>query len=86
MTVRLTAVALRALSVVTILGAWEVYGRRTSPLLFTYPSAIALAGLKLAETSALWTALGQSLAVLAVGLALSVVIGVAVPPGEMAYR
>jgi NitT/TauT family transport system permease protein len=78
LTVRLTTVALRALSVVAILGAWEVYGRRTSPLLFTYPSAIALAALKLAATSALWTALGQSLAVLAVGLALSVVVGVAV--------
>jgi ABC-type nitrate/sulfonate/bicarbonate transport system permease component len=77
-TVRLTAVALRALSVVVILGAWEVYGRHTSPLLFTYPSAIALAGLKLAGTSALWTALGQSLAVLGAGLGLSVVIGVAV--------
>ena len=74
---RLTTVALRALSVVVILGAWELYGRHTSPLLFTYPSAIALAGFQLARTSALWTALGQSLTVLAAGLGLSVVVGVA---------
>jgi ABC-type nitrate/sulfonate/bicarbonate transport system permease component len=74
---RLKAAALRALSVAVVLGIWELAGRRTSPLLFTYPSAIALAGSQLARTSALWTALGQSLAVLAVGLALSVAVGVA---------
>lgn len=69
--------ALRVLSVIVILAGWEWYGRHTSPLLFTYPSAIAGAGLRLAQTSALWMALGQSLTVLALGLALSIVVGVA---------
>jgi NitT/TauT family transport system permease protein len=73
----LTRVALRTLSVIAILAGWEWYGRRTSPLLFTYPSAIAAAGAKLVVTSAFWVALGQSLAVLGAGLALAVVIGVA---------
>lgn len=74
---RLSTIALRVLSLAVILGAWELYGRHTSPLLFTYPSAIAVAGFQLARTSALWTALGQSLTVLAAGLGLSVVVGVA---------
>ena len=74
----MSRVALRALSVIAILGGWEWYGRRTSPLLFTYPSAIAAAGAKLAVTGAFWMALGQSLAVLSAGLGLSIVIGVAV--------
>jgi len=73
----LSRVALRALSVIAILGAWEWYGRRTSPLLFTYPSAIAVAGARLVVTPAFWTALEQSLAVLGAGLALAIVIGVA---------
>ena len=68
---------LRVLSIVALLGAWEWYGRRTNPLLFTYPSAIGLAGLQLALTGAFWKALGQSLSVLAWGLLLSVVVGVA---------
>jgi ABC-type nitrate/sulfonate/bicarbonate transport system permease component len=74
----LSTVALRVLSVLAILGGWEWYGRHTSPLLFTYPSAIAQAGAQLALTGALWKALGQSLSVLGWGLALSVVAGVAV--------
>jgi ABC-type nitrate/sulfonate/bicarbonate transport system permease component len=74
----LSAVALRALSVAAILGGWEWYGRRTSPLLFTYPSAVAAAGVQLALNGALAKALGQSLSVLAWGLGLSVVVGVAV--------
>jgi ABC-type nitrate/sulfonate/bicarbonate transport system permease component len=68
---------LRALSVAVILLAWEWYGRRTNPLLFTYPTAIAEAGVKLAHSGVLWKALGQSLSVLAWGLLLSIVVGVA---------
>lgn len=68
---------LRILSIIALLGAWEWYGRHTNPLLFTYPSAIGLAGLQLALTGAFWKALGQSLSVLAWGLLLSVVVGVA---------
>jgi NitT/TauT family transport system permease protein len=69
--------AVRLLSLAAILGGWEWYGRRANPLLFTYPTAIGQAALELGRTSALWTALGQSLSVLAWGLLLSTVIGVA---------
>ncbi|HSR22093.1 MAG TPA: ABC transporter permease [Candidatus Eisenbacteria bacterium] len=68
---------LRALSVAAILGCWEWYGRRTNPLLFTYPTAIAQASVQLAEKGVLWKALGQSLSVLGWGLLLSIVVGVA---------
>lgn len=67
----------RAASVVVLLGGWEWYGRRSNPLLFTYPSAIAQAGVELAQKGVLSKALAQSLSVLGWGLLLSVVVGVA---------
>ncbi len=69
---------LRLLSVAIILGGWEWYGRRTNPLLFTYPSAIAQASVQLVGAGVLGKALGQSLSVLGWGLLLSIVVGVAV--------
>jgi NitT/TauT family transport system permease protein len=65
------------LSVVAVLGGWEWYGRRTNPLLFTYPTAIARAGVQLARSGVLWKALGQSLSALGLGLLISIVVGVA---------
>jgi NitT/TauT family transport system permease protein len=61
-----------------ILGGWEWYGRRTNPLLFTYPTAIARAAVELVRAGALTRALAQSLSVLGWGLLLSIVVGVAV--------
>ena len=61
-----------------MLAGWEWYGRRTNPLLFTYPTAIAGAAAQLARSGVLWKALGQSLSVLAWGLGLAIVAGVAV--------
>jgi NitT/TauT family transport system permease protein len=69
---------LRALSVVVVLGGWELYGRHTNPLLFTYPSAVAQAGVELLRDGSLLKAMGQSLSVLAWGLGLSILVGVAV--------
>jgi NitT/TauT family transport system permease protein len=69
--------ALRALSVAVLLAIWEWYGRHTNPLLFTYPTAIAQATVPLVESGVLAKALGQSLSVLAFGLLLSIVVGVA---------
>jgi NitT/TauT family transport system permease protein len=63
---------------VLVLGGWELYGRHTNPLLFTYPSAIAQAGVELVRNGALLKAMGQSLSVLAWGLGLSVGVGVGV--------
>ncbi|HEY7202340.1 MAG TPA: ABC transporter permease [Candidatus Dormibacteraeota bacterium] len=60
-----------------LLAGWEWYGRRTNPLLFTYPTAIAGASVDLVRAGVLWKALGQSLSVLGWGLLLAIVVGVA---------
>jgi NitT/TauT family transport system permease protein len=68
---------LRVVSVLVLLGFWELYGRHSNPLLFTYPTAIAQAGVELAANGQLGRALAQSMSVLAWGLGLAIVIGIA---------
>jgi NitT/TauT family transport system permease protein len=69
---------LRVLSVVLIVIAWELYGRNTNPVLFTYPSAVAGAAYNMTAEGILLEAIGQSLLVLAVGLAAGTVVGIMV--------
>lgn len=76
--------ALRIASVVVILLAWEVYGRSTDPVLFTYPTAVAQAAWEMTQDGSLPRALGQSLGVLAIGMALGVIGGIAL--GVLAGR
>jgi ABC-type nitrate/sulfonate/bicarbonate transport system permease component len=76
--------ALRALSVLTILIAWELYGRSSNPLLFTYPTAVADAGVDMVADGTLVRALGQSLSVLAMGFAIGTGAGIAL--GMLAGR
>ena len=66
---------LRGVSLVIILVLWEWYGRRTNPILFTYPTAIAHAALDMLADGSLLKALGQSLYVLAVGFVLGTLSG-----------
>jgi ABC-type nitrate/sulfonate/bicarbonate transport system permease component len=66
---------LRGVSLVIILVLWEWYGRRTNPILFTSPTAIARAALDMLADGSLLTALGQSLYVLAVGFVLGMLSG-----------
>ncbi|HEX9142667.1 MAG TPA: ABC transporter permease [Candidatus Binatia bacterium] len=68
---------IRAASVLIFLAGWEFYGRRTDPLLFTYPTAIAVAFWKLLWSGELIRQLLVSLSALAAGFALSVILGVA---------
>jgi ABC-type nitrate/sulfonate/bicarbonate transport system permease component len=75
---------LRVLSVLLILVAWEIYGRSSNPVLFTYPTAVAEAFVDMAREGVLFEALGQSLAVLAVGLVAGALLGVAL--GVLAGR
>jgi NitT/TauT family transport system permease protein len=67
---------IRAASVLCFLSAWEIYGRRTDPLLLTYPTAVLSAALQLIGTGELPRQLMASLATLGVGFVLSVVLGV----------
>jgi ABC-type nitrate/sulfonate/bicarbonate transport system permease component len=67
---------IRAASVLGFLSAWEIYGRRTDPLLLTYPTAVLSAALQLVGTGELPRQLMASLLTLGVGFVLSVVLGV----------
>ena len=67
----------RAASVLTFLVIWEFYGRRTDPLLFTYPTAIAGALVKLLVSGELIRQLLVSLSALAAGFGAALFLGVA---------
>ena len=69
--------AIRTASVAVFFVIWEYYGRRMDPIFMAPPSAIFQAALELIQTGALKKALIQTLWPFAVGMALTVVIGVA---------
>src|SRR5438045_2030301 len=69
--------AIRLASLVIVLGGWEYFGRQTNPVLFTYPTAIAQAAVKMIASGELWKYLSQSLIVLFAGLGLASVFGIA---------
>lgn len=69
--------AIRTASVAVFFVVWEYYGRRMDPIFMAPPSAIFQAGLELIQNGALEKALIQTLWPFAVGMALTVVIGVA---------
>src|SRR5262249_58649112 len=55
---------------------WEIYGRRTDPILFTYPTAVALAFWKLLASGELIKQLAVSLSALAAGFGVSLILGI----------
>ncbi|HTM08897.1 MAG TPA: ABC transporter permease [Verrucomicrobiae bacterium] len=69
--------AIRLASLIIVLGGWEYFGRQTNPVLFTYPTAIANAAVKMIASGELWKYLWQSLIVLFIGLGLAAVFGIA---------
>jgi sulfonate transport system permease protein len=71
-------IAIRVVSLAIVLALWEVLGNHVDPILFTKPSLIAAAAVKMVMSGELWTYLAPSLIVLAIGLTLAAVIGVAV--------
>lgn len=52
---------IRLLSVVFVIGAWEVLGRQVDPLFMSFPSAIAVSAARLFATGELMVALASSL-------------------------
>lgn len=68
---------IRIVSLVIVLGGWEYFGRQVNPVLFTYPTAVGAAAIKMIGSGELWQYLSQSLIVLGAGLALAVVFGIA---------
>jgi ABC-type nitrate/sulfonate/bicarbonate transport system permease component len=71
-------IAIRVVSVAIVLGLWEMLGNRIDPVLFTKPSLVAVAAVQMVMSGELWTYLAPSLVVLAIGLSLAAVIGIAV--------
>lgn len=69
---------LRLSSVAVLLVAWEIYGRSLNPILLSRPTAVVVAGVQMIGDGSLLRALGDSLAVLALGLVTGAVVGVAV--------
>lgn len=70
-------VAIRVISLIVVLSAWEYVGRQINPVLFTYPTAVGAAAVKMIATGELWKYLAQSLIVLFAGLGLASVLGIA---------
>src|SRR6201982_1957966 len=68
--------AIRTASVAVFFVIWEYYGRRMDPIFMAPPSAIFQAALELIRTGALEKGLVQTVWPFAVGIALTVVIGV----------
>jgi NitT/TauT family transport system permease protein len=68
--------AITLLSVATLLGLWEIFGRDVNPVFGSYPSAIALAFVELARSGQLGAALYESLRPFVVGYGLAIVAGV----------
>lgn len=68
--------AITTLSIVALLGLWQLFGRDINPAFGSYPSAILEAGWELAQSGDLGKALLTSLEAFATGFVLSVLVGV----------
>ncbi len=67
---------IRVASVLCFLAAWEFYGRRTDPILLTYPTAVFRAAAQLIWSGELIRQLLVSLSALAAGFGASLLLGV----------
>jgi len=70
--------AIRVVSVAVFLVLWEITGRGIDPVLFTTPSAVAVAAVDMIRSGELWTYLYPSLVVLLYGFTLAVVFGIGI--------
>ena len=70
--------AIRLVSVAVFLVLWEITGRGIDPVLFTTPSAVAVAAVDMIRSGELWTYLYPSLVVLLYGFLLAVVFGIGI--------
>jgi ABC-type nitrate/sulfonate/bicarbonate transport system permease component len=68
--------SIRGTSILVFLVAWEIYGRHTSPIFLSYPTAIARAGWQMTASGVLGRALGQSMGGFVIGWGVSVIGGV----------
>ena len=71
-------IGIRIVSLVTVLTIWEIAAGQIDPVLFTKPSLIAVAAVQMIWSGELWNFLAPSLMVLAIGLSLACVVGIAI--------
>jgi NitT/TauT family transport system permease protein len=71
-------IAIRLASLASVLAVWQVLGAKVDQTLFTTPLAVGKAAIEMIGDGELWTYLAPSLIVLAIGLTLAAIIGVAV--------
>jgi sulfonate transport system permease protein len=75
---QLQVIVIRIVSVAVFLTLWQIFGGRINQALFTTPDKVAVAALDMIASGELWAYLAPSLLVLAIGLSLAAIIGVAV--------
>jgi sulfonate transport system permease protein len=75
---QLQNIAIRLVSVASVLALWQIFGAQVNQALFTTPDKIAVAAVDMVWSGELWAYLAPSLVVLAIGLSLAAVIGIAV--------
>jgi ABC-type nitrate/sulfonate/bicarbonate transport system permease component len=66
----------RLVSIIVVLGAWEILGRQVNPLFMSYPSAIAKASVALVASGELLEALKSSMLTLLIGFVTASIIGI----------
>lgn len=76
----------RLISIVCVIGAWEIFGRQVNPLFMSYPLAILKAGAVLVANGELFEALKSSLWTLVVGFTLASTIGITIGLAIGRYR
>jgi len=74
----LAIILIRVVSLATVLIAWQWFGADINPALFTTPAAVGRAAVTMIGSGELWNYLWPSLIVLAIGLALASIVGIAV--------
>lgn len=67
---------IRAISVIVVIGGWEIIGRQINPLFMSYPTAIVAAAGRMIADGELGAAMMSSLQTLLVGFTLASVIGI----------
>lgn len=76
----------RLISIVFVIGAWEIFGRQVNPLFMSYPIAIVKAGAALVANGELFEALKSSLMTLVIGFVTASVIGITIGLAIGRYR
>jgi NitT/TauT family transport system permease protein len=69
---------IRLASMITVIGAWEVIGRRSNPLFLPYPTAVLRAAAAMIASGELFGALASSLQTVIIGFSIAATVGIVV--------